>query len=165
MLHNAFTVGKKSEKPEHLQFICVTGNIVALRRCSSRGAKFAGKNCRPDEVRKIGAIVGGRGVGWLRSEGRQIELNQNYQVAGNCAAYRVHRRHVQVEKSACSEVQMVVQQFQGQMIADIVEMILVDHVGDFVQLNAGFLRVNPGLPTDVDDDNALVCGVDNEYDG
>lgn len=60
---------------------------------------------------------------------------------------------------------MVVEQFQRQMIADIVEMILVDHVGDFVQLNAGFLRVNPGLPTDVDDDDALVCGVDNEYDG
>lgn len=104
MLQNVFTVEKKIGKPEHLQFICVTGNIVALRRCSSRGAKFCRKNCRPDEIRKVGAIVGGRGVGRLRSKGRQIELNQNNQVAGNCAAYRVHRRHVQVEKSACSEV-------------------------------------------------------------
>lgn len=51
------------------------------------------------------------------------------------------------------------------MVADVVEMILVDHVRDFVKLNAGFLRVNPCLPTDVDDDDALVCGVDNEYDG
>lgn len=51
------------------------------------------------------------------------------------------------------------------MVAHIVEMIFVDHICNFVQLNAGFLRVYFGFPTDVDHDNAFVCGVCNEYDG
>lgn len=59
----------------------------------------------------------------------------------------------------------MVQQFKRQMVADIVEMIFVDHICDFVKLNAGLLRVNPCLPTDVDYHDALVCGVDNKCDG
>lgn len=56
---------------------------------------------------------------------------------------------------------MMIQQFQWQMVADVVEVILVDHIGNFVQLNAGFLRVNLGFPAQIDDDNAFVCGVDD----
>lgn len=59
---------------------------------------------------------------------------------------------------------MVVQQFQRQMVADTIEMIFIDHISHFVQLNAGFLRVNFGFPTDVDHDDTFVCGVDNECD-
>lgn len=60
---------------------------------------------------------------------------------------------------------MMVQQFQRQMIADTVKVILVDHVGNFVKLNASFLRVNFGFPADVDHYDTFVCGVDNEYEG
>lgn len=51
------------------------------------------------------------------------------------------------------------------MVADIVEVIFVDHICNFVQLNARFLRLNFGFPTDVDHDNAFVCGICNENDG
>lgn len=51
------------------------------------------------------------------------------------------------------------------MVAHIVEMILVDHICDFVQFHAGFLRVDFGFPADVNDDNAFVSGVRNESDG
>lgn len=59
----------------------------------------------------------------------------------------------------------MVEQLQRQMIAHIVEVILVKDIGDFVQLNAGLLRVDFGLPADVDDDYAFVCGVDDKSDG
>lgn len=51
------------------------------------------------------------------------------------------------------------------MIADIVEMILVDHICNFVKLNSGFLRVNSGLPADEYHDDTFVSGVDDEYGG
>lgn len=51
------------------------------------------------------------------------------------------------------------------MVADVVEVILVDHICDFVQLNAGFLRVNFGFPAEVDHNDTFVCGVDDECDG
>lgn len=51
------------------------------------------------------------------------------------------------------------------MVADIVEVIFVDHICNFVQLNARFLRLNFGFPTDVDHDDAFVCGICNEYGG
>jgi hypothetical protein len=51
------------------------------------------------------------------------------------------------------------------MVADIVEVIFIDHISNFVQLNARFLRVNFGFPADVDHDDAFVCGVANENDG
>lgn len=51
------------------------------------------------------------------------------------------------------------------MIADIVEVVFVDHVSDFVQLNAGFLWVNFSFPTDVDYNDTFVCGVDDECHG
>jgi hypothetical protein len=59
----------------------------------------------------------------------------------------------------------MVQEFERQMIADIVEVILVDHICNFVQLDAGFLRLYFGFPTDVDHDDAFICGVSNEYGG
>jgi hypothetical protein len=92
-------------------------------------------------------------------------LNQNYQIAGYRAADAVERRHVQIEEAACRKIQAVVEQLERQMIAHIVEVRLVDHVSDFVQLNAGLLRVRSGPPADVDDDHAFVCGVDEENDG
>lgn len=51
------------------------------------------------------------------------------------------------------------------MIADVVEMIFIDHISHFVKLNARFLRVNFGFPADVDHDYTFVCGVDDECDG
>lgn len=48
------------------------------------------------------------------------------------------------------------------MVADAIEMIFIDHISHFVKLNASFLRVNFGFPTDVDHDNAFVCGVDDK---
>lgn len=51
------------------------------------------------------------------------------------------------------------------MIADVVEVIFIDHICNFVQLNARFLRVDFGFPTDVDHDDTFVCGVDNKCDG
>lgn len=51
------------------------------------------------------------------------------------------------------------------MVAHVVEVIFVDHICDFVQLYAGLLRVDFGLPAEVDHDDTFVCGVDDEYDG
>lgn len=51
------------------------------------------------------------------------------------------------------------------MVADIVEVIFINHISNFVQLNARFLRVNFGFPADVDHNDAFVCGVGNKYDG
>lgn len=51
------------------------------------------------------------------------------------------------------------------MVADIVKVIFINHIRNFVHLNAGFLRVNFGFPADVDHDDAFVCGVHDEYDG
>lgn len=59
----------------------------------------------------------------------------------------------------------MVEQFQREMIADVVEMILVDHICNIVKLNSGFLRVNFGLPADEYHDDTFVCGVDDEYRG
>lgn len=56
---------------------------------------------------------------------------------------------------------MMVEEFQWQMIAYIIEMILIDHIADFVQLYARFLRVNFRLPAYVDDANTFKW---NEYD-
>lgn len=51
------------------------------------------------------------------------------------------------------------------MIANVVEMILVNHICNFVKLNAGFLRVNFGFPAEVYHDDTFVSGVDDEYGG
>lgn len=51
------------------------------------------------------------------------------------------------------------------MIANIVEVILVDNIGDLVDLNARLLRINLRLPADVDDRDALVCDEQDEQDG
>lgn len=50
------------------------------------------------------------------------------------------------------------------MIADIVEMILVDDICDFVDLYSSLLRINFGLPADVNYRDALVSDEKNEQD-
>lgn len=60
---------------------------------------------------------------------------------------------------------MMVQKFEWQMVADIVEMIFINHIRNFVQLNSGFLRLNFGFPTDVDNYNAFICSIWNENGG
>lgn len=60
---------------------------------------------------------------------------------------------------------MMVEQFQREMIADIVEVILVDHIRNFVKLNSGLLRVGFGFPADEYHDDTFVSGVDDENRG
>jgi len=50
------------------------------------------------------------------------------------------------------------------MIADVVEMILVDHICNFVQLYASFLRFDFRFPSDIDHADTFVGGeCDEKY--
>jgi hypothetical protein len=54
-----------------------------------------------------------------------------------------------------------IEQFQRQVITNVIDVILVYNVCDFVQLYARLLRVNFRFPAYVNDDDTFVCGVDN----
>jgi hypothetical protein len=120
--------------------------------------RLASRGCENHRCCRRGVIgIASRG----RSLRRQVKLNEDDEVAGDGARYRVNCLHVQIEEAARGEVQMMVEQLQRQVIAHVVEMVLVHHVGDLVQLHARLLRVNLRTPADVDDNDALVCGVEN----